>query len=144
MIYRKATEEDLESISSIEQRVMTMAWTYQSFAEALSQNYTLFYVCEIDGIIAGYGIFYLMPPEAELPDIVVAEEFRRQGIARGLLEILLAKAKEAGVSDVFLEVRINNESAEKLYRSFGFEETGIRKNFYRDPVEDARCMHLSM
>lgn len=142
MLYRKVELSDLEEIASIEKDVMSMPWSYESFLEAAESDHTLFIVADDNGKIAGFAVFYITSPEAELPDIVVSKEYRRQGVGRQLLRTSIDTLVEQGITDIFLEVREHNEPARLLYKSFEFVETGLRKNFYENPVENAICMHL--
>lgn len=89
------------------------------------------------GIIAGFAIASLLPPEAELESIAVAQEFQRLGIARSLLQAVEAEIRAAGVTVLLLEVRPSNAPAQALYRALGFVETGRRPGYYADPAEDA-------
>ena len=77
-------------------------------------------------------------------NLAVLPEYRRRGFGRLLLAALVgfARAKEAVF--VTLEVRESNTPAVSLYRALGFQQTGVRKNFYRDPTEDALILTLSM
>jgi len=71
-----------------------------------------------------------------LENIVVSPLFRREGIGRRLLEELLSRARESGGDALFLEVRESNTAARSLYEQAGFQLTGRRKNYYKDPRED--------
>jgi ribosomal-protein-alanine acetyltransferase len=92
--------------------------------------------------IAGFVIARLMPPESELESIVTATEFRRRGVARQLFASLVEKLKEAGITEVLLELRESNRPARALYQSLGFAATGSRPAYYADPAEDAVLMRL--
>ncbi|MBZ5728147.1 MAG: ribosomal protein S18-alanine N-acetyltransferase [Acidobacteriia bacterium] len=74
--------------------------------------------------------------ECEVLNLAVAPEFRRQGVARGLLKALLATVQ--GV--VFLEVRESNTGAREFYKSVGFQEVNTRKGYYEAPPEAAIVM----
>ena len=89
------------------------------------------------GVLAGFAVASLTPPEAELESIAVAEAFQRKGIARRLLGELEARLRSGGVKTIWLEVRASNAGAQGLYRSLGFVESGRRPRYYADPVEDA-------
>jgi len=73
---------------------------------------------------------------------VVASAQRRNGLGRDLLRFLLAEARAAGAIRLLLEVRTGNGAARALYRGLGFQEEGLRRRYYRDPVEDAVLMSL--
>jgi [ribosomal protein S18]-alanine N-acetyltransferase len=78
-----------------------------------------------------------LAPEWELENIVVAPSARRQGLGNRLLNALLAAARETHSASVFLEVRESNSAARTLYEKAGFKQTGRRKSYYTDPLEDA-------
>ena len=82
--------------------------------------------------------------EWELQNIVVAEKARRQGMGVNLLGYFVAYARDGGGSGIFLEVRLTNRAAQALYGKLGFEETGLRKNYYVSPAEDAILYRLSL
>lgn len=81
--------------------------------------------------------------EAHLIDVIVAPAARRQGLARALLETLLAHARARELRVVLLEVRRSNLAARQLYRAFGFEEVGERVAYYADG-EDALLLRLTL
>jgi ribosomal-protein-alanine acetyltransferase len=87
--------------------------------------------------LAGFLVARHVKGEWELENIVVAPEFRRQGIGTQLLDALLARACETRSSTVFLEVRQSNRAARGLYQKAGFREAGNRKFYYSNPSEDA-------
>jgi [ribosomal protein S18]-alanine N-acetyltransferase len=96
------------------------------------------------GLIAGFAVARLIPPEGELESIAVAEEFQRRGVARELFLALALELGRRGVTEILLEVREGNEAALGLYRALGFVEEGRRRGYYRDPVEDAVLMRMKM
>lgn len=138
--FRFANEQDLPAIVDIENTSMSCPWSLKSFQEAVDSDHAFIMVAESEGQIAGFSVFYLTPPESELPDIVVAEAFRGQGLGRLLLEKSLQELTSREVDTIFLEVRVSNAPARRLYERIGFEEIGVRKYFYSNPVEDAICM----
>jgi len=96
------------------------------------------------GVIAGFAVASLLPPQAELESIAVASALQRRGLARQLLAALAAELREALVAEVLLEVRASNQPALGLYRQLGFEKTGLRTRYYLDPIEDAVLMRLRL
>ncbi len=87
--------------------------------------------------VLGFLVAQHIAPEWELENIVVAPAARRTGLGKRLLDALLTQARETNSAAVFLEVRESNTAARTLYEKAGFEQTGRRKSYYRDPVEDA-------
>jgi ribosomal-protein-alanine N-acetyltransferase len=76
-------------------------------------------------------------PEWELENIAVLQEFRHRGVGRELLSALLRHAHSRGAERILLEVRASNESAIRFYKLSGFEQFARRRDYYRDPEEDA-------
>ena len=110
------------------------------FADAPANHY--FCAVGATGTLLGYGGISLVADEAEIITVAVSPAHRRQGIARALMEHMLRLAEDASAS-VYLEVRASNTPAIELYRSLGFAGTGVRKNYYTSPREDAVLMMRS-
>lgn len=132
---RSAIAADLETITSIE------ADSPES-AHWLPEHY-LQYRCTIaewNGQTAGFLVVHeTAPGESEVLNLVVAKQFRRQGIARKLLSEALANAP----GDWFLEVRRSNVAAIELYKSMGFTIAGERPEYYHQPDESGIVMKRS-
>lgn len=133
--------EDIPEVLRIEETCFSEPWTRQGFADALASETNLFVVavCK-DGQIVGYCGLYTSLDEGEITNVAVEASQRRQGVARCILDALIAKSIQMGIARIFLEVRESNEPARSLYASFRFEEVGVRKNFYRFPTEHAIVM----
>ena len=101
-------------------------------------------LCEVDGEVVGVVQWRHLGEEAEIMDIAVPTRHRRKGYARFLLKNFLDLAQERGTREVFLEVRESNAAALALYREFGFEASGRRPRYYREPAEAALLLHLKM
>lgn len=142
--YRYATESDVDAIVAIEEAAMSAPWNRDNYLEAINSEHAFILVAAEADVIAGFAVFYLTPPESELPDIVVSEKYRGQGIGRALLSESIALLKSQGIDTIFLEVRVSNTPARTLYIRTGFEEIGKRKYFYSNPIEDAICMSYRM
>lgn len=80
----------------------------------------------------------------ELTNIGLKQRIRRQGFGSLLLKSFLNNCMAAGANYVILEVRVSNRSAIEFYEKFGFIETGRRRGFYSDPLEDALTMRLKL
>ena len=81
--------------------------------------------------------------DAELIRIAVAPKYRRLGYGRKLMDALIKEAADRGIGNIFLEVRRGNAAAIRLYESAGFEQTGVRKDYYHAPKEDALIMRYT-
>lgn len=116
------------------------AESFCRFADAPANHY--FCAVGATGTLLGYGGISLVADEAEIITVAVSPAHRRQGIAQALMEHMLRLAADASAS-VYLEVRASNTPAIELYRSLGFAGTGVRKNYYTSPREDAVLMMRS-
>ncbi|MDE2091521.1 MAG: ribosomal protein S18-alanine N-acetyltransferase [Gammaproteobacteria bacterium] len=134
-LYRPMHEADLPVVITIEKRAYRFHWSEGIFRDCLRVGYGC-WVMELGGSIGGYGILSLVVGEAHLLNICVAPEWQRQGYGRLLLEHFIEVARERGAYQMLLEVRPSNKAAVRLYRARGFEETGLRKNYY--PGEHGR------
>ena len=90
-----------------------------------------------DDTVQGFLIANQIGPEWELENIAVAAGARRRGLASALLGHFLNGVKQQGGESVFLEVRASNAAARALYAKYGFAVTGLRRNYYQYPDEDA-------
>ena len=112
--------------------------------EELAQENARLFVAEAEGKVAGLAVFQLVCGEASLYAVSTAPAFRRQGVARALLSWAFAALCLQGAQDVFLEVRAQNSAAQALYLSLGFVQTGLRRNFYATPADDAVLMQKTL
>ena len=138
--FRYATLDDVEQIAAIEAASMPNPWKAPSYIEAINSDHAFIIVAMDEKMVAGFAVFYLTPPEAELPDIVVEKSYRGQGLGNQLLSYAATELTSKNIDTLFLEVRESNIPARGLYNKNGFEEIGKRKYFYANPVEDAICM----
>jgi len=105
----------------------------------LSEN-VLALTAQENGVTVGYAMAFASGDEADIVNLAVMPEYRRRGIGRALLQMLLWHLRQAGVKSSFLEVRSSNEKAKELYISEGFSEIGVRRNYYNKPKENALVM----
>ena len=92
--------------------------------------------------IAGFVVALCLGQEWEIENIVVDSALRRRGCANLLLRELLSLASNEGARRVLLEVRESNQAARAFYARWGFQMIGRRRNYYRDPEEDAILLHF--
>src|SRR5438067_10961399 len=98
-------------------------------------------VAEDEGVIAGYaGLLALGAGQADVLTVGVAQERWGEGIGAALLENLLAEAGRRGCTEVFLEVRVDNDRAQRLYRRHGFAGVGLRRGYYEPSGAEALVM----
>jgi ribosomal-protein-alanine N-acetyltransferase len=135
----------LDEIMLIERSSFPYPWSPRFFLQELQVSCARSSLAEsADGKILGYVLFWLLPDEVDVHNIAVRTEYRRRGIGRMLLNQVLAEARRRRASRVTLEVRHSNTAAQKLYQSFGFVITGVRKGYYSDNGEDALAMALQL
>jgi len=140
---RRMTVEDISRVSEIEADIFTSAWSEADFLYEIADNPFAYYcVWEETGQITGYIGLWILYEQAQITTLGVAKEFRRRGIAQGLLAHGLAHAFENGVTTISLEVRISNMAAITLYTNAGFQIRGRREDYYQDNHEDAHLMIL--
>lgn len=137
-------QSDLHQIVLIEQNSFSQPWSLKSFKDSIGREDTIFLAAEYKTTIAGYGGFYYNENEADITNIAVDELFRGKKIGWQIISLLKQKAKDLGVTTMFLEVRESNTPARMLYLKAGFCEIGIRKNFYKKPAEDAVIMSCDL
>jgi ribosomal-protein-alanine N-acetyltransferase len=142
---RSATFDDVPAILAIEQQAESAAhWPPDAYkklvrtgvvlvAEQVAQPAT----AEQTGKLCGFVCAKAVAGEWEIENVVVAGEFLRQGIADRLMQALLDQAKETAASRILLEVRESNLPARRLYEKHAFREVGRRRQYYRNPLEDA-------
>ena len=120
-------------------------WSEKMFSDALENPSCHIYILadmQMTKIVA-YAVMYVCFDEGDLANIAVIPSEQKKGLGAALLDNILENAVRSGVERIFLEVRESNEPARRLYTSRGFKEIGIRKKYYRDPVEDAHIMAWS-
>ncbi len=137
---REMTLEDIEQVYNLENSIFSIPWSKDSFESSVKNKNTLFIVAEEEGEILGYLGMYIFSEEADISNVAVSKQYRRQHIAKQMMDDILLKAQAAGVKHVTLEVRETNVAAIKLYENMGFVEAGIRKNYYEEPTENALIM----
>ncbi len=138
------TKQHLKQVLALEKHCFTMPWSKKGFLDGMKLPDNLFLVAMDGGTLAGYGSLYVVADQAELVNIAVAEPYRRQGVAGAILDAMLAHCKTHGVARMFLEVRVSNHPAIRLYEKKGFVPAGIRPGFYVKPREDAMVMAADM
>ena len=141
---RPAAPGDLSRILEIEEFSFSVPWSEDTFRTVLARSDTDFLVATLDGSVVGYAILWSTSGESELANIAVAGDRRRMGIGSALAAAAVEAARRRGSRIVFLEVRESNVSAAELYRGMGFLEIGVRKGYYKKPVEDARVLALDI
>lgn len=143
LIIRKMTMDDIEQVIAIDRMSFSLPWPERSFRYELTDNpASRCWVAEVDGKLVGLIVVWMIVDEAHVATIATHPDFRRQGIAKKLLSYALGHLRDEGAQSSFLEVRQSNIGAQEMYRKFGYEESGVRRRYYKDNDEDAILMTL--
>jgi ribosomal-protein-alanine N-acetyltransferase len=133
-------ERDLEGVLELEEACFTNPTSRDMLRYEVETSDVLHaYVMRSTpgGMIVAYCAVWIIFDELHINTLAVHPRWRRQGVASLLLTHVLDDAVRHGAVKATLEVRRSNEGARKLYERFGFEVGGVRKEYYRQPVEDA-------
>ena len=144
MMITKMCECHVAQVAELEKICFSDPWSEKSVASELNNPLALWLVAEEDGVVLGYIGSQSVPPESDVMNVAVHPEHRRKGIAQLLILALCDALKVAGNTSLTLEVRASNTPAIALYERFGFAVDGIRKNYYKNPTENAVLMTLSL
>jgi len=136
---------DLDAVMDIESHAYDFPWTQGIFRDCLRVGYCC-WCYENDGLIQGYGVMSVAAGESHILNITVRPESQRQGIGGKLMKHFLQLACRHDADTVMLEVRPSNVSAISLYEKMGFNEIGVRRNYYpaEEGREDALLLALSL
>ena len=127
----------VSSVAALEKICFSDPWSENSVSSELKNKLALWLVAEENGTVAGYIGSQTCGEESDVMNVAVHPDFRRRGIAEALVNALVEELKAIGSHCLTLEVRASNVPAIALYEKMGFSEIGRRKNYYRNPREDA-------
>ena len=142
MEIRRARPEDASRIAELEEAYFSDPWKQKDVFGYICSEDGMCFVALEDGAPIAYLIGRIIAPEGEIYRIAVDENHRRRGVGYRLLSFALKTERGRGLEATFLEVRKKNIAARRLYLAYGFEEVGERKNYYKDPTDDAVIMLL--
>ena len=130
----RMNEDHVAQVAALEKMIFSDAWSENSVRSELSNELSLWLVAVDGDTVAGYIGSQTVLGEADMLNLAVKPEYRRQGLGRQLVEELIRRLDAHCLT---LEVRVSNEPAKTLYESMGFVQVGRRKNYYEKPKEDA-------
>ena len=137
------TAEHVAQVAELEKICFgTEAWSEKSVASELSNPLSLWLVAMEEDTVAGYVGSQTVMDETDMMNVAVHPDHRRKGIAEALVLSLAEALKEKGSHCLTLEVRASNAPAIGLYEKLGFRQIGLRKNYYRNPKEDALILRM--
>ena len=136
---------DLDQVLENEERSYQFPWTRGNFSDCLAARHECRLLL-LDAETVGHGILAVGPEEAHLLNVCVRRDQQGRGYGRALVAHMLERAKIRGARMIFLEVRPSNLVAITLYHSLGFNEIGVRRNYYpaERGQEDAQVMALDV
>lgn len=145
LTFRTMEEKDIDQIVKIENESFTTPWSRESFENELTKNqFALYIVLEDEEEVFGYCGVWLIVDEAHITNIALLPKYRGMKLGEALLRKVMDVAREKGAKTMTLEVRVTNDIAQSLYRKLGFQNGGIRKNYYTDNQEDALVMWVNL
>ena len=134
----KMNEAHVVSVAAIEKECFGVdAWSEKSVASELTNQLSLWLVAVDGDRVAGYVGSQTVCDETDMMNVAVTADYRRQGLGEKLVLALEEELKAIGSQCLTLEVRDSNAPARALYEKLGFQQIGLRKNYYRNPKEDA-------
>ena len=144
--FEALTPGHLDAVLAVEQRAYAHPWSHGNFMDTLAAGYEA-QLLLADDTLLGYFVAMKGVDEVHLLNITVAPEFRGEGWSRVMLDALALWARGQGADWLWLEVRVGNERAIKVYDAHGYRQVGRRKNYYpndRGQREDALVMSLRL
>jgi len=137
MMIEVMNSSHVAQIAALEKICFSDPWSEKSVASELDNKLAFWLVATEGDTVAGYIGSQTVLDETDMMNVAVHPDFRRQGIAEALVNALVEQLKTMGSHCLTLEVRASNAPAIALYEKLGFHEIGRRRNYYRNPREDA-------
>lgn len=143
--FRPMDEQDLDAVLAIEKVAYDFPWSRVIFRDCLRVGYCC-WVMERDGVVDGYSVMSVAVGESHILNLCVNPGSHGKGYGAVLLEFMLEIARKHEADTAFLEVRPSNGAAKRLYGQAGFDEVGLRRDYYpaRFGREDAIIMARSL
>jgi ribosomal-protein-alanine N-acetyltransferase len=142
---RPLVATDLSAVMAIEERAYSFPWTEGIFRDCLRVGYCC-WCYEVDGDLHGYGVMSVAAGESHILNLTVDPDVQRRGVGTKLMKHFMQLARRHNADTVMLEVRPSNVGALRLYEKLGFNEIGVRRNYYPAPDgrEDALLLAFSL
>ena len=128
--FNRLTSIEIPSVLFIEEQNSDYPWTQLQFTTSIENSNNLSYCLSLKGKTIGYLIAMLTLDTADILNIGIESNFKRQGHGTALLNHLIEELKKSHISEIILEVRAGNNSAIQFYKKQGFEKISLRKNYY--------------
>ncbi|MBQ8880853.1 MAG: ribosomal protein S18-alanine N-acetyltransferase [Oscillospiraceae bacterium] len=144
MIIRKMNLGDASAIAELERLCFSDPWSEKSIASEAENPLSYWLVAELDGKVVGYVGSQTVLDAADMMNLAVSPDYRRQGIGQALVNALVDHLKQNNVIALLLEVRASNAQAIALYEKLDFAQVGRRPKYYRNPREDALILRKEL
>jgi ribosomal-protein-alanine N-acetyltransferase len=130
---------DIAEVARLQSRAFGNAWAEEALGgQQANPSVARLYAIRLPTVgIVAYCAAWKILDELHINSVAVDPQYRRQGLARRLLEHVLVESAAAGATNATLEVRQSNEAGRALYEGLGFRLEGVRPGYYQDPREDA-------
>lgn len=144
IVLREMQQSDVEGVMVIEYEVVEFPWTPSIFSDCIKVGYSC-WVLDDSSEIVGYGLLSMSGMEAHILNICIKGARQRQGLGLRMMKHMVDEARKLNADSVFLEVRVSNHGAFRLYKGLGFKVIGRRKDYYpaHDGREDALVLEYS-
>ena len=146
LMVREIRATDIDDVLSLQNELILSPWTKIDYQNEIQRTDSTNLAMVYDEEIVGFIIMRVISgTDGEIYNIAVKRKYQKKGIGKKLLStaIQIARSKE-NIKQIWLEVRKSNRNASSFYQNQGFVITGLRKNFYSNPLEDAFLMKLDM
>ncbi|WP_349409260.1 ribosomal protein S18-alanine N-acetyltransferase [Pseudalkalibacillus sp. SCS-8] len=145
LMFRIMTLHDIDDVMQIEEASFPNPWSKTAFYnEIVNNQFATYLILEVDGKPVGYCGLWVIIDEAHVTNIAIIPSYRGKKYGDALMKKAMEQARIMGAKTMTLEVRISNEVAQRMYRKYGFENGGIRRNYYTDNGEDALVMWVNL
>ena len=144
MIIREMKSNDVAAIAELEKLCFSDPWSENSIASELENRLSYWLVAEQDGKVVGYVGSQSVLDAADMMNLAVSPDYRKQGIGQALVCGLIDYLKTKNIIALLLEVRVSNMSAISLYNKMGFVQVGRRPKYYHNPREDALILRKEL
>ena len=137
--------KDLDKVYNLELDSYDYPWTKEILRDCILYKYDSFEVLFNNNLV-GYVISKITYPETHILNLTVKKSFRKKGIGKSLVELIISDARLRNSENIILEVRVNNFEAQSLYKKLNFQMIGIRKDYYesKNGREDAYVFNLDL
>ncbi len=141
IIFEMLSEDNVSEVWELEKICFDDPWDIKAFTSELDNKISVYFAArdEESKKIVGYAGVWMMYDCANITNIAVAPEYRREGLGGKMLELLINVSRERKMETITLEVRASNSAAIALYEKYGFVKCGLRRRYYQGN-EDAVIM----